>query len=465
MNSGWKEMTLAEAEVILIDCVHKTPISQIEGIPYIGIPQLNKGHIDFEANPRLISEEDYIEWTKKANPKHNDVILSRRTNPGVTAHVPINKKFALGQNLVIMRSIGKIVYPPYLRWLLRGPDWWNQISKFLNVGAIFDSLRCGDIPNFVLKIPPYDEQISISCILNNMDDKIELNRQMNQTLEAMAQALFKSWFVDFNPVLDNVLEAGNEIPEALQAMADKRQLVPNSKKLLHTNPALAAQFPSSFVFNEVLDKWIPEGWENGKLGDRYFVKGGFAFKSKDFVEENGTPVVKIKSIKGDNSVDKSDLSMVKTSVAIQREDFWLKNGDILMAMTGATVGKFGVVVKDKKELIVLNQRVAKFYCRSEKLKSIWFVYSFFNDSRNTDFIVNTASGSAQPNISANEIMSAPMILAELRLIQKFEEIVSLKFQRIIQNQNQIETLTKLRDNLLPELMSGRVRVKSLNIIL
>ncbi len=79
-----------------------------------------------------------------------------------------------------------------------------------------------------------------------LDDKIELNRQMNQTLEAMAQALFKSWFVDFDPVLDNALEAGHEIPDSLQAMAEKRQLVPDSTKLLHKNPALAAQFPSFF---------------------------------------------------------------------------------------------------------------------------------------------------------------------------------------------------------------------------
>ena len=83
---------------------------------------------------------------------------------------------------------------------------------------------------------------------------------MNQTLETMAHALFKSWFVDFDPVLDNALESGHEIPDEMQAMAEKRQLVPDSKKLLPTNPALAAQFPSAFVFNEVLDKWVPEGW-------------------------------------------------------------------------------------------------------------------------------------------------------------------------------------------------------------
>ena len=93
---------------------------------------------------------------------------------------------------------------------------------------------------------------------------------MNQTLEAMAQALFKSWFVDFDPVIDNALAAGNEIPEALQAKAEKRKKrsslkggVPEGRggRLLDTNPQLATLFPSSFVYSEALGKWIPEGWE------------------------------------------------------------------------------------------------------------------------------------------------------------------------------------------------------------
>jgi type I restriction enzyme S subunit len=128
------------------------------------------------------------------------VILSRRCNPGETAIAPPGAEFALGQNLVLLRADGTQVYPPFLRWLVRGPDWWEQIGKFNNVGAVFDSLKCADVPKFELRIPPLPEQRAIAHILGTLDDKIELNRRMSETLEAMARALFKSWFVDFDPV-------------------------------------------------------------------------------------------------------------------------------------------------------------------------------------------------------------------------------------------------------------------------
>jgi hypothetical protein len=86
-----------------------------------------------------------------------------------------------------------------LRWLTVSPAWWSQIEKFNNVGAVFDSLRCADVPRFELPIPPIREQEAIASTLGALDDKIDLNRRMNETLEAMARAIFKDWFVDIGP--------------------------------------------------------------------------------------------------------------------------------------------------------------------------------------------------------------------------------------------------------------------------
>ena len=107
-----QKMKLNEAGVTLIDCDHKTPAAQTSGYPYIGIPQLKNGHIRLDGD-RLISEEDFVLWTKKAIPKHNDVILSRRCNPGESAYVPEGLEIALGQNLVLLRSDGSVIYPPF----------------------------------------------------------------------------------------------------------------------------------------------------------------------------------------------------------------------------------------------------------------------------------------------------------------------------------------------------------------
>src|ERR1700734_648378 len=121
--SDWEVMTLAAAGVQLIDCAHKTPAAQSGGFPYVAIPQMQHGELDM-SDARLIRENDFYEWTKKANPHALDVVLSRRCNPGETAVVRPGMRFALGQNLVLLRADGGRVHPSYLRWMVRSADWW-----------------------------------------------------------------------------------------------------------------------------------------------------------------------------------------------------------------------------------------------------------------------------------------------------------------------------------------------------
>ena len=244
MGSKWQRFTLREAGVTLLDCEHRTPPKSPEGYPYIAIPQLDDGRINLE-KVRLISEDDFIEWTRKADPQPDDIILSRRCNPGETAYVPDNLECALGQNLVLLRADGQSILPKFLRYLVRSPDWWEQIHKYINVGAVFDSLKCRDIPKFELPVPPLPEQRAIAHVLGTLDDKIELNRKMNETLEGIATALFKSWFVDFDPVhakMDDRRPAG---------MDDET----------------AELFPDELVWNEELGKEVPKGWKVGTLKD------------------------------------------------------------------------------------------------------------------------------------------------------------------------------------------------------
>jgi type I restriction enzyme S subunit len=197
MAREWKRMTLRQAGVRLFDCEHKTPTASSEGIPYIAIPQMKNGRLD-PSEARLVAPDDVRSWNRRVTPTQGDIILSRRTNPGVTAVVPPEFPCVLGQNLVILRSVEGLVDQSFLRWLLQGQEWWDQIQKFLNVGAVFDSLRCADIPNFELTIPSPEEQRAISHILGTLDDKIDLNRRMAATLEEMAEAVFRERFVSID---------------------------------------------------------------------------------------------------------------------------------------------------------------------------------------------------------------------------------------------------------------------------
>jgi len=141
-------MPLRDAGIKLIDCVHKTPAVAGQGFPYIAIPQLTEERIDVDS-ARRISEQDMLKWNVKCNPQEDDVILSRRCNPEVTAVVPKHFRGSLGQNLVLLRATDpNLMAPKYLRWATRGREWWNEVGKFINVGAVFESLRCVDIPDF-----------------------------------------------------------------------------------------------------------------------------------------------------------------------------------------------------------------------------------------------------------------------------------------------------------------------------
>jgi type I restriction enzyme S subunit len=121
MAPEWPVRSLRATGVTLIDCDHRTPPSAADGFPYVTIPQLREGRLNVD-EARLISPEHFLEWTRKARPQADDVVLSRRCNPGETSHVSGKQDFALGQNLVLLRASGSTLFPPFLRWLVRGPE-------------------------------------------------------------------------------------------------------------------------------------------------------------------------------------------------------------------------------------------------------------------------------------------------------------------------------------------------------
>lgn len=153
MGGEWKHTSLRNAGVKLTDCDHRTPPAAESGFPHVAIPQLKQGRIVLN-DVRRISPEHFEERTRKAKPQHPDLILPRRCNPGETACIAAGLGCAPGQNLVLLRADGSKPYPPFLRWLVRGQDWWEQVGTFIHVGAVFDSLRCAGIPNFRVRLPP-----------------------------------------------------------------------------------------------------------------------------------------------------------------------------------------------------------------------------------------------------------------------------------------------------------------------
>jgi type I restriction enzyme S subunit len=202
-------------------------------------------------------------------------------------------------------------------------------------------------------------------------------------------------------------------------------------------------------------QWFVDSDYSCKVSDLIEIQNGYAFKSKDFKDVGVNGVIKIKNISG-NIVDIYNCDFIDELVASQiGSRFVVETGDILFAMTGAEIGKMGIVPQTERKLL-RNQRVGIF---KEKYNGSRFLaYLQLKSDYGQDYIDNTATGSAQPNISSSGIVNCdfPNISKEQIII--YSEQLSSLFAKIIFNLGQIRTLEKMRDTLLPKLMSGEVRV-------
>ncbi|HIF9197768.1 TPA: restriction endonuclease subunit S [Photobacterium damselae] len=349
--------------------------------------------------------------------------------------------------------------PEYVGYYLRSPKFRQAMLAFSTMSTRA-SLNNEMIGRLEISYPPKEAQRHIAHVLKTIDNKITLNRQINQTLEQMAQTLFKSWFVDFDPVIDNALDAGNPIPDELQHRAEARKAMrqgqaatdKEGKGFKRLPDDVRQLFPDAFEESEL--GWVPKGWVASDLNEIATVLSGFAFKSKDF-QDTGLGVIKIKNIGSDKGVDIYDIQRIDEAVGSACERFRLKDGDLLMAMTGATVGKFGSLVTENGETYYLNQRVAKLVPKDSNSE---YLYCTLNRDKADAYIVNAAQGSAQPNISAKDILAMPLITAPKHLRELFNGKVNGSFKKMIQLRKQAITLTKLRDTLLPKLISGELRL-------
>lgn len=421
----WETLSLKAAGVTLIDCDHKTPVAVSEGYPYIAIPQLKDGHIRLEG-VRRISQSDYETWTKKLAPQEDDVIVVRRCSSGQSAHVPAGLKCAIGQNLVVLRADGKRVFPQYLRWLVRGSEWWSEVAKYINVGAVFDSLRCRDIPNFELPMPPLAEQREISSLLAALDDRISLLRETNSTLEAIAQTLFKSWFISFDPV---------------HAKMEGR--IP-----LGMDEATAGFFPDAVVESEL--GIVPKGWQVRPVGDVVDLVGGGTPDTKNSSYWNPplhywtTPkdLSNITSPVLHNTERKlSDQGLAKVSSGL------LPVGTLLLS-SRAPIGYLAMT----QVPLAINQG----YIAFKPGGILPALYMLFWCKQNMEQIKSRANGSTFMEISKKAFRTIPALIPPPAVLKSFTGTVDALFEKIFKNEIQVQILNEVRDALLPKLLSGQV---------
>lgn len=364
---------------------------------------------------RSITQVGLENSSAKLLPK-GTVLFSSRAPIGYVAIA--GKDMSTNQGFKSIVCNEKVTYNLFLYYLMKHK---KTDIEMIAGGSTFKEVSGKVVKEFKIQIPPLTEQKAIANILSTLDEKIEINNQINKNIEEMAQAIFKHWFVDF--------EFPNE--EGKPYKSSGGEMVESELGL------------------------IPKGWEVGCIGDYVKVKSGFAFKSAWWTEK-GVPVVKIKSLQN-GTINFNDVGYVDKDKVDKAREFIVNGGDLLIAMTGATIGKIGLVPKYPYKILV-NQRVGKFFLGDLPIEKISFLFCLIRQKTIYDEIVSRGDGSAQPNISPSQIESIKIVLPPKEMINQMNNKTQQNFERMIQNLRENMTLSLIRDTLLPKLMSGEIRV-------
>ncbi|XWJ91724.1 restriction endonuclease subunit S [Phytobacter ursingii] len=309
----------------------------------------------------------------------------------------------------------------------------TQDINSLDSGSAIPSTRKEDFYALPVKVPPRIKQDLIANYLEIFDKKIQLNNQINKTLEQITQTLFKSWFVDFDPMIDNALDAGNSIPEALQSRAELRQKTRNSADFKPLPADIRALFPAEFEETEL--GWIPKGWKEVRLSLLSKITSGKRPPSK-FSEPsslNNVPVW------GGNGIKWF------TSKHLYNERY------IITGRVG-TLGTFykvnGLSWPSDNALVI--QPVNHEF------------YDFIYQSLQTKDILSLNAGSTQPLLTQTTLGNITFIIPQdSMLLVKFQSICDSFQKKISANKISIDLNTDLRDTQLPKLISGELSLEDL----
>lgn len=401
-SNEWQELTLDDiADIIMGQSPSgDTCNNEGKGSPLLNGPtefgEFYPTAVQFTTDPKKFSQEGDILFCVRGS-------TTGRMNWS-------NSKYAIGRGLAAFRHKLGLDYQHFLKGII---DLHLNDLLFQATGSTFPNVSSQQLKGLKVNVPNSHSQLRISEILSSFNSKIKNNLATNQTLEEIARTLFKEWFVNFN--------------------------YPNADgNLKHSE------------FGE-----IPESWSINGIGEICYVQNGYAFKSKDFQEQGEVGIIKIKNISG-NVVDIQNTDFVDSSVVSSLDKkFKIESGSLLIAMTGAEVGKIGLVPLTEKNLW-LNQRVGMF---QEKIAyGNLFMYLLLSTDTYQTAIQNSALGSAQPNISASAIESIRAIIPPAELIEAFGKTIKPMFEKILDNLAENETLKTTRDSLLPKLMSGEIEV-------
>lgn len=402
---------------------------QDSGIPWVKIADATGTGSRYIRKTKQFIKEAGKSKSREVFP--GDLILSNSATPGIPRFM--DTYACIHDGWMLLRDF-KDIDKNFCYYLLTH-ERLNLVAQ--GNGSVFTNLKTDILKQHVVSLPPLPEQKAIAHILGSLDDKIELNRRMNETLEAMAQALFKSWFVDFDPVIDNALAAGNPIPEELADRAELRQKVLEEKGDATITPH-HSQFPATFTHTEELG-WIPEGWKLSCFGD----------VSECFDRKRIPLSKKQREAKKPGTIPYYGATSVMDYI-----NEWIFDDTYLL------IGEDGSVMhEDGSPFVQYIWDKTWVNNHAHVLQGVGSVSTehlmLFMQSQD---VAPFVTGAVQLKINQKNMNSIPFLNAGRELNEQFTSAIEPFYEKLKALRRGNETLTKLRDTLLPKLISGELRI-------
>jgi type I restriction enzyme S subunit len=394
-----------------------------------GIPFARVGNIDggFNFSEADLFPLDSLHKVGEKIGRPGDVVLTSKGTVGRFAFVRSGTpQFVYSPQLSYWRSLDiNTIDSRFLFYWIQGEEFIEQANGVKSQTDMADYVSLTDQRRMKITLPPVENQRAIARILGALDDKIELNRRMNHNLEEMAHALFKSWFVDFDPV---TAKAEGRVPFGM-------------------NAETASLFPAEF--EETGDDYfseIPNGWTLKNLDDVASYENGLALQKFPPKGIESLPAIKIRELRQGFADESSDRVSPNIKASCILED-----GDIVFSWSGSLMIDLWCGGRG-----ALNQHLFK--VTSENYPK-WFYY-FWTEHHLVDF-QDIAEGKATTmgHIQRHHITSAKVVVPSDEVLKKADKVFQPLLNSIIKNRIQIKTLATIRDALLPKLLSGELRVK------
>ena len=402
MQSDWPLVPIGEVAQVF-DGPHATPKKTNSGPVFLGISSIKNGRLDL-SDVEHLSEDDFARWTRRVIPQEEDVVFSYETRLGQAAIIPPGLRCCLGRRMALVRPNRGRLLPRYFLYYFLSSEFQAFLKARTIHGSTVERLPLTDFPSYPVRLPPLETQRAICRVLAAVDDRIDLLRQTNATLESIAQAIFKSWFIDFDPVR---AKAEGREPEGMDA-------------------AMAALFPGEFEESEL--GLIPKGWRIGKVEDLFILQRGFDLPASQRTDGSYT-VFAASGPHGTHSAAMAQGPGVITGrsgvigrVFYSHEDYWPLNTALWVRQFRAATPPYAFQYLQTLDLSRLN------------------------------------AGSAVPTLNRNHVHAQPALIPPAGVVSAYTAFAVPLLERIRVNREHATALEALLDALLPRLMSGTVTV-------